>query len=102
MKSTQRSLARTGSTLIVVSAMATLIVAASRSTPLAADGPVVSITGGQVRGALLPPGGAVFKGIPYARPPVAALRLGAARAQGRTLVDCCPEASRTDRQVARL
>ncbi len=38
-------------------------------------GPVVTITGGQVQGRLLPtPGGAVFKGIPYAAPPVGDLR----------------------------
>ena len=31
--------------------------------------PVVSVTGGQIKGRLLP-GGAVFKGVPYAAPPV--------------------------------
>jgi len=37
--------------------------------------PLVTITGGQVQGRLLPiPGGAVFKGIPYAAPPVGDLR----------------------------
>lgn len=34
----------------------------------------VSVTGGQIRGAMLEQGGAVFKGIPYAAPPVGALR----------------------------
>jgi para-nitrobenzyl esterase len=39
------------------------------------DGPVVTVTGGQVQGRLMPaPGGAVFKGIPYAAPPVGDLR----------------------------
>jgi len=40
----------------------------------AAD-PVVSVTGGKVQGRLLPaPGGAVFKGIPFAAPPIGDLR----------------------------
>jgi hypothetical protein len=36
--------------------------------------PVVDVTGGKVRGAPLEPQGAVFKGIPYARPPIAEFR----------------------------
>ena len=37
----------------------------------AADGPVVAVNGGQIQGRLLPaPGGAAFKGIPYAAPPM--------------------------------
>ncbi len=41
----------------------------------AADsGPIVKVTGGQVRGTTLDKGGAVFKGIPYAAPPVGAFR----------------------------
>jgi para-nitrobenzyl esterase len=37
--------------------------------------PVVTVTGGQVQGRFLPaPGGAVFKGIPYAAPPIGDLR----------------------------
>jgi para-nitrobenzyl esterase len=40
----------------------------------AQQGPVVSVTGGSVRGAALKDGGAVFKGIPYAQPPLAELR----------------------------
>jgi len=35
---------------------------------------VVSVTGGQIRGVLLEQGGAVFKGVPYAAPPVGELR----------------------------
>jgi len=37
--------------------------------------PVATVTGGQIRGRLLPQGaGAVFKGIPFAQPPVGDLR----------------------------
>jgi para-nitrobenzyl esterase len=32
--------------------------------------PIVAVTGGKVRGTLLDAGGAAFKGIPYARPPI--------------------------------
>jgi para-nitrobenzyl esterase len=42
---------------------------------LAAEvGPVVSVTGGQVRGRLTKEGGAAFRGIPFAQPPVGDLR----------------------------
>ncbi len=44
------------------------------SSSLAWQGPVVSVPGGQVRGQSLKDGGAVFKGIPYAQPPLADLR----------------------------
>src|SRR5450432_858477 len=45
------------------------------ATLSAADSaPVVTVTGGRIRGAMLERGGAVFKGIPYAQPPVADLR----------------------------
>src|SRR4051812_40382135 len=49
------------------------------SVAFAAEGsgsaPVVIVTGGQIRGRLLPDGrGAVFKGIPFAQPPVGELR----------------------------
>src|SRR5262245_16391719 len=36
--------------------------------------PIVTVTGGQIRGVMLEKGGAVFKGIPYAQPPVGDLR----------------------------
>ena len=38
------------------------------------SGPVVKITGGRMRGARLGKGGAVFKGVPYAQPPIGDLR----------------------------
>ena len=42
---------------------------------LAAEpGPVVSVTGGEIRGALVPGAGASFKGVPFAQPPVGPLR----------------------------
>jgi para-nitrobenzyl esterase len=36
--------------------------------------PVVAVTGGRIHGSLTPDGGAAFKGIPYAQPPVGDLR----------------------------
>jgi para-nitrobenzyl esterase len=44
------------------------------SASAAESGPIARVTGGQVRGAILEKGGAVFKGIPYAAPPVGELR----------------------------
>jgi para-nitrobenzyl esterase len=44
------------------------------SSVLAREGPVVSVPGGQVRGQALKDGGAVFRGIPFAQPPLADLR----------------------------
>jgi para-nitrobenzyl esterase len=41
---------------------------------LAADPPTAVVTGGQIRGATLEKGGAVFKGIPFAQAPVGDLR----------------------------
>lgn len=53
--------------------LALLIAAAALCA--AQEGPVVSVTGGQIRGrALAETGGAVFKGVPFAQPPVGALR----------------------------
>jgi para-nitrobenzyl esterase len=46
----------------------------SGTIALYAADPVVAVTGGQIRGRLIPAGGAVFKGIPFAQPPVGDLR----------------------------
>ena len=51
-----------------------LILAASVAATFADSGPVVAVPGGRIRGATLPDGGAVFKGIPFAAPPVGNLR----------------------------
>ena len=51
-----------------------LIAAALALVSTTALAQVVSVTGGQIRGVLLEQGGAVFKGIPYAAPPVEELR----------------------------
>jgi para-nitrobenzyl esterase len=56
------------------SLLATLFVLSAVPAVAADSGPIVSVTGGQVKGAMLDKGGAVFKGIPYADPPVGNLR----------------------------
>jgi para-nitrobenzyl esterase len=53
---------------------ALFIVLAAFPASAADSGPVVAVTGGRIRGAALPSGGAVFKDIPYAQPPVGELR----------------------------
>ena len=56
----------------VTASMLMPVAAASAQSPSA---PVVTVTGGKVQGgSLAAPGGAVFKGIPYAQPPVGDLR----------------------------
>lgn len=40
----------------------------------AQEDPVVAVTGGRIRGRLTPDGGAAFKSVPYARPPLGDLR----------------------------
>lgn len=54
-------------------ATALLSAAALLSYAATAD-PVVQVSGGDIRGELLPDGGATFKGVPYASPPVGELR----------------------------
>src|SRR5450631_2512574 len=46
----------------------------AQTAAAAVPDPVVAVTGGQVRGRLLEGGGAIFRGIPFAQPPVGALR----------------------------
>jgi hypothetical protein len=54
--------------------VATILIVLVGSNVRADSGPIVKVTGGQIRGASLDKGGAVFKGIPYAQPPVGDLR----------------------------
>jgi len=54
--------------------VATILIVLIRGNAWADSGPFVKVTGGQIRGASLDKGGAVFKGIPYAQPPVGDLR----------------------------
>jgi para-nitrobenzyl esterase len=58
----------------VVAAAIAMLIALAGAASAADSVPIVAVTGGQVRGALLDKGGAVFKGIPFAAPPVGDLR----------------------------
>lgn len=49
-------------------------VLAALAVSAVAHAQTVAVTGGQIRGTMLEKGGAVFKGIPYAAPPVSELR----------------------------
>ena len=51
-----------------------LLLILSSSLSFGWQGPLVSVPGGQVRGEVLKDGGAVFRGIPFAQPPLADLR----------------------------
>lgn len=46
----------------------------AQTSGAAATGPVVEVSGGKVRGTTITGGGAIYRGIPYARSPVGALR----------------------------
>jgi para-nitrobenzyl esterase len=50
------------------------MVLATMPATAAGSGPIVAVTGGRVQGATLEKGGAVFKGMPFAQPPVGELR----------------------------
>ena len=54
--------------------LATILLVLVAGGAWADSDPTVKITGGQIKGALLGKGGAVFKGVPYAQPPVGELR----------------------------
>ena len=56
------------------SVVVTLTLAAAVAALGAQSTVIVNVTGGQVRGEPIEKGGVVFKGIPYAQPPVGALR----------------------------
>ncbi len=56
------------------SALVVLFLVGIISSGYAQQGPVVSVPGGQVRGQALKDGGSVFRGIPFAQPPLADLR----------------------------
>ena len=47
---------------------------AAAGASAAAMDPVVGVTGGQIKGRVIPSGGAVFKGVPFAQPAVGELR----------------------------
>ncbi|MBP1611247.1 MAG: Carboxylesterase, type [Acidobacteria bacterium] len=54
--------------------IAILVILGANWSAAADSAPIVTVTGGQVRGVLLDKGGAVFNGIPYAAPPIGDLR----------------------------
>ena len=59
----------TTSTIPFIAALALLTLMAAAQEP-----PAVTVTGGPLQGALVKGGGAVFKGIPFAAPPLVDLR----------------------------
>lgn len=63
-----------GFRLVTLLWIALLGARASITSVAAETGPVATVTGGTVRGASLPGGGAVFRGVPFAASPVGPLR----------------------------
>jgi para-nitrobenzyl esterase len=56
-------------------AFAIVVLAATASvTVIGLDGPITTVNGGAIRGTPLTAGGAAFKGVPFAAPPVGSLR----------------------------
>lgn len=57
---------------LLISISAALLFAVQAQSP--DNSPATEVTSGRIQGSMLAPGGAVFKGIPFAQPPVGALR----------------------------
>jgi para-nitrobenzyl esterase len=51
-----------------------LLSSAAVATYASEAGPVVEVSGGQIQGRMIPGGGATFKGVPFAQPPIGDLR----------------------------
>ena len=61
-------------TLLNAAVSIALLGSAALAAPAAEADPIVQVTGGQIKGRLIPSGGAFFKGVPFAQPPVGDLR----------------------------
>src|SRR5262245_1969487 len=69
-----RTLRRKGFTIGCLLVIGSLTAMSQTSTGSAQSAPTATVSGGRLQGALTRSGGAVFKGIPYAQPPIAELR----------------------------